>query len=264
MAAFPPPAKKARLNPEEDGVSGLKKSRFLNSLTLVQSVALFRTLVPVEKRTHMTTEKERKLKTCFSDTSRDGEWWMDWVTCEICTLKADKNGGRSGGHQSHPRLKITIPKGVKDNVGYRKAMEAIGSEHASAFNELCYTHKNSTSQTYLFPHHLAYNAFRGDPRYREMKIGTPGHQISHRCDRTGCVTEGHLEYVESQAENNKRQKCVGMVLVIDEFDVIIKEMACVHAGRSGIVGGGLDSSQLENCCRRLYIVCLGNRWPELG
>lgn len=254
-----------------DASESLSKTRYsdwLNSLNDDEAHRLYAGLVEFEDAYFLSEPLYARFLTVSSRTARDGRWWLEWLRCEISTLSPNKAGGSGAGRAGHPRHRIVVPKGFVSKVGqgreYRVVCESVSKDHLAAFHNLEKADvKSDVRQVRIHAHHIAYNASRASDGYKPLEIGLEGRQISHYCDRVGCVRAEHMSHVDTQAENNSRQKCSGAIIVVDDHDSIVREQLCRHAQLVQPSIAQIDEAGLATCCRRLTIVNLGEMWPEL-
>jgi hypothetical protein len=203
-----------------------------------------------------------RLKNCVGvNGQEDGSYWVNWATCMISNLRPEN---AKDGRNWHPRFKISVPKpGSKKKIPYYSILEeSVSAQHLKTFGSLATPSGNDgSSQARLHSHHIAFNSDRQRALYQPMHIyGSPGPNISHLCDNTGCVEVEHLEYALDHAANMKRQNCLGVCITVNG-NRILGAQPCKHA--TGFDGGEWTEEVLETCCRRLYVVCIGVQWPEV-
>lgn len=194
------------------------------------------------------------------ESSRSGKFYLDWVECHISTIAPNKNGAKDPGH---PRIRITIPKSEETPPSpvYASLRDGISPESIEAFKRLGNS-SATTNQVRIGVHHIAYNKARACHNSADLQQCGAGASVSHLCHRVGCVRPEHLEFVGAHGNNTRRQRCVGITLVIGagsgDTKTIVGEQLCRHAGTRLVTMSSLDA-----CCRRLNIVGIGRDWPEL-
>lgn len=229
---------------------------WLNSLSDDEAIALH-TIVngpKIDRKVYLPSPIISRLLACQNPQSseRTGQFYVDWLECHISTIAPNKNGSKDLGH---PRAKITIPmKPSTASATYRKLSSAISADKMEVLNDLFV----KGDQVRVGVHHIAYNAARNRHNFQSLEQCGLGASVSHLCDRVGCCRPEHCEFVTKHGDNSCRQRCRGMVLVVDASDNIIKEQPCIHAGASTVT-----VKSLELCCRRVCIVPVGTDWPEL-
>jgi len=241
---------------------------WLNSLSDAEAIRLHELVnVPNAKRTHfIPLSVVNRLSGCTNNQfpARNGQFYTGWLECLISTMGPNRNGEHRLGH---PRVRFTVPRNKNDATVqfYSEMKKFIPDEKMRVFDSLATrTEKNSsTEQVRIHVHHIAYNSCRSGPGYRPMAQCGKNLSVSHLCDQVGCVRLEHVpEFVTKHGDNSRRQRCRGIVLVIqtmpDGSENIVKEVPCVHAGSADIT----DES-LAACCRKVCIIPLGEMWPEL-
>lgn len=240
---------------------------WLNSLSDGEALKLHQKINMPESvpKQFLSPKLIERLSKCtnISSPERDGAFYLSWLECQISSLAPTTN---SEGWISHPRVRINIPqRKQRTSETYSVVSSAVSPEHLQTFELLAPSKPGVTGysnrQVRIGVHHIAYNADRGRSNFTTLEKCGKQNSVSHRCDRCGCVRLDHLEFVTSHGDNNSRQRCRGMILVVDRRDgkdVILQEQPCVHAGSFGITDPTLTA-----CCRRVCIVPLGTLWPEL-
>jgi hypothetical protein len=234
---------------------------WLNSLSDEEAVALHRTVngPKIDRKVFLPSSIISRLSACKNAQSseRTGQFYVDWLECHISTIAPNKNGSKDPGH---PRAKITIPKRQSvASATYRELSSAISVDKMQALDRLAPKGvANKADQVRIGVHHIAYNSARDRPNFQSLEQCGLGASVSHLCDRVGCCRPEHCEFVTKHSDNSRRQRCRGIVLVVDASDNIIKEQPCLHAGSSTVT-----VKSLGLCCRRVCIVPVGCDWPEL-
>lgn len=192
----------------------------------------------------------------------DGTFWLGWIECWISTLKPNKSGGTGNGASGHPRLRIVVPKGLRRSTkAYELMSRTVSPARLEEFRHLENPSKQNVTQVRFNIHHIGWNSGRSSSSYTPLRVGSGTYNISHFCDQTGCVRFAHLAQVRTQGENNALQRCLGMILVVRD-DNLIAFQPCRHAIVR--IPGIIDTEVLRTCCRKIQIVCIGGIWPELG
>jgi hypothetical protein len=261
--ALPPtpshPAKSLDTPAESSTSSGVYA--WLNSLSDEEAVALQRIVngPKIDRKVYLPSPIIRRLSACKNPQSseRTGQFYVNWLECHISTIAPNKNGSKDLGH---PRAKITIPKRLTTaSAVYRELSLAISADKIKALNLLAPKGKTKgCDQVRIGVHYIAYNSARDRLSFQSLEQCGLGASVSHLCDRVGCCRPEHCEFVTKHGDNSRRQRCRGMVLVVDASDNIVKEQPCIHAGSSSVT-----MKSLELCCRRVCIVPVGIDWPEL-
>jgi hypothetical protein len=178
---------------------------------------------------------------CLSaNLPRSGNWYMEWVRCEIINLSAPGT--------SHPRWQPTIVNKVGGTPTRSTSLGRLLKGHLA---QPKWTNlkglTNSNGQVKFPSHHLAFRAcYPGVSIPANMGHGA---SMSHLCDSPGCIRGEHLELTAHHVDNLDRQRCHGVTLIV-AADMIIHEVPCAH-GR-----GGSPSELIATSCRKLRMVWL--------
>ena len=222
--------------PAESSSTSSAVYAWLNSLSDTEAVTLHHLVngPKIDRKVFLPSPIISRLSVCKNTQSleRNGQFYINWLECHISTIAPNKNGSKDLGH---PRAKISIPKRANTaSAIYRQLSSAISVDKMEVLNQLVPEGKTNGGQVRIGVHHIAYNSARDRPNFQSLEQCGLGASVSHLCDRVGCCRPEHCEFVTKHADNSRRQRCRGMVLVVDASDNIIKEQPCIHAGGSTV------------------------------
>lgn len=216
---------------------------WLNTLGADDLVALFEvfgTNVGTEDRRQITGDGDPVgLAALHANGGRCGQWYMEWVKCEIANLSV------TGGHPRwQPRIRSSST-GLTPSSLLTVGRQMKASLSANAWATLKVMVPGDQIKMQI--HHLS---FRRQHPHLQLP-GNLGHgsSISHLCDQAGCVRGTHLELAAQHATNLVRQRCIGVTLIAG-LDLIILELPCAHSvGNSAL-------ERINTSCRKIHMIRL--------
>jgi Zinc-binding loop region of homing endonuclease len=219
-------------------------NEWLNSLTAEEAWAVYsemRTAVGHSTLVQISGGMSPENLCCLGANSpRTGNWYMEWVRCEIINLSVPGTG--------HPRWQPTIVNKVGGTPTNSTSLGRLIKSHLAKAKWDNLKGLSSSNGQVKFPsHHLAFRA-----SYPGVSIpANMGHgaSMSHLCDSPGCIRGEHLELTSHHVANLERQRCHGVTLIV-AADLIVHEVPCTH-GR-----GGNPSELIATSCRKLRMVWL--------
>lgn len=219
-------------------------NEWLNSIQYLEAMALnaeMRAAVGFTTNVQISGGSSPVNLSCLSlNEPRSGNWYMDWVQCEIINLAAPATG--------HPRWQPTIVRGTGATPTNPTSLGRLIKSHLSTQRwEALKSLATSNGQVKIPCHHLAF-------RVSEPRVSIPanmghGSSMSHLCDQRGCIRGEHLQLTNHHVENLERQRCIGVTLIV-ALDMIIHEIPCSHG-----IGNNI-ADKVSTSCRKLRMVWL--------
>lgn len=215
---------------------------WLNTLGADELVALFdvfRGNVSISDERQITGDGDPVgLAALHAHDGRSGEWYMEWVKCDIANLSAT-----SGHPRWQPRIRSSdgLTPAALSTVGQQMKRSLSDNAWAALKGAV------KSDQIKLQVHHMSFR--RQNPHLQlPLDLGR-GSSISHLCDRIGCVRGTHLEIASEHATNLVRQRCIGVTLIAG-LDLIIVELPCAH----GVGNSALE--RINRSCRKIHMIRL--------
>ena len=148
-----------------------------------------------------------------------GAHWITWCQCTVTDIQPASETG-------HPvKILRKSPNGIK-----LQTWETL----------------KGTNQVVRFTvSHLAFIISHADV-VLPSNLGAGGGSVSHLCDRRGCITGSHCEFVP-HSSNMERQRCSGVLLLIGN-ECVLQEVRCPHD----------TTPDFSGSCRKVRLILLNN------